>query len=498
MQVNLNLNINVMGVVSIPLSASFSNQGATYSTPQPFNTFGMSPKYKAVTLHLGYRSINLSEFSLNGSQFLGVGVEIKPKNSFVKGKVLWGQFAKPVYFNPNGTIATTPSYSRYGWGMGVTLGKTPKSEVTFNIFKAKDNPASLDVPVSELETKPADNLVIGLAFKQEITKKLSVEGEGDLSFYTNDVSIPSAVDNSNSYANNIFLFGYNGTSEFKKALIAGVNYKPDFAKFKIAYRRVDPGYRTLGTAFINNDYEDLNLKTSFSLFKKKTGVSFSGGVQRNNLDESKVSQMIRMIGSVAVNQKINDKWNASANYANFNTSTHQTIVITFDSLQFVQTTQSAGFALNRNVSSEKTNTSLNIGFNYQDAIVNDLKTTSFYNGNMGWQRQFLKTKTSVGASLILMHNISETGSTSNIGPSAMLGTMLFKDKLNITVMAAYLPSYVDLKSMGNVTNFAIAGTYAIFKKHKISYSISNLIKNDGTKTTSEITGTLNYKYSFNL
>ncbi len=151
MQVNLNLNISVLGVVNIPLSASFSNQGAKYSTPQPFNTFGMSPKYKAVTLHVGYRSISLSEFSLSGSQFLGVGVEIAPKNSFVKGKVLWGRFAKPVYFNPNGSIATKPSYLRYGWGMGVTLGKSSKNEVTFNIFKAKDDPNSLEVPASAIE-----------------------------------------------------------------------------------------------------------------------------------------------------------------------------------------------------------------------------------------------------------------------------------------------------------------------------------------------------------
>jgi len=172
MQVNLNLNISVLGVVNIPFSASFSNQGSKYSTPQPFNTFGMSPKYKAVTLHIGYRSLNLSEFSLSGSQFLGVGLEIQPKNSFVKGKVLWGRFAKPIYFNPNGSVANQPSYERFGWGMGVTLGKTPKNEFTFNIFNAKDNPNSLAVSASEIDTKPADNLVLGVVFKQEITKKI--------------------------------------------------------------------------------------------------------------------------------------------------------------------------------------------------------------------------------------------------------------------------------------------------------------------------------------
>ncbi len=496
MQLNLNLNINVMGVISIPLSASFSNQGAKYSTPQPFNTFGMSPKYKAVTLHLGYRSINLSEFSLNGSQFLGVGLEIAPKGSFIKGKALWGRFAKPIYFNPNGTIASTPSYLRYGWGLGVTLGRSSKKEFTFNIFKAKDDPNSLSIPVSEIQTKPADNLVLGVAYKYEISKLISIDGEGDISFFTNDVTIPTTVDNNNSYSNNIFLFKYNGTSEFKKAVMFSVNYKPKFAKFKFQYRRVDPGYRTLGTSYINNDYEDFSLKTSFGLFKKKTGVSVSGGLQRNNLGGDKVSQLLRIIGSIAVNQKINDKWNASANFSNFNSNTRQTIVVVFDSLKFIQTTKAAGISINRSVSLENSSTSLNIGFNYQDAIVNSVKTSSFYNSNIGFQKQFNKSKLTIGASLLLLHNIAETGSTSNIGPSAMLGSLLLKNKLQVNLVIAYLPSFADLKPVGSISNIGLTGSYAIFKKHKIGYSITDIIRNTDKGNTSELTATINYRYSF--
>jgi len=496
MQVNLNLNISVLGVVNIPLSASFSNQGAKYSTPQPFNTFGMSPKYKAVTLHLGYRSINLSEFSLSGSQFLGIGLEIKPKNSFVKGKVLWGRFAKPVYFNPNGSIATKPSYLRYGWGAGITLGKSSKNEVTFNIFKAKDDPNSLDVPASEIDTKPAENLVVGIAFKQKITKQISVDGEGDLSFYTNDVTIIPTVDNNNSYANNIFLFGYNGTSEFKKAIMFGVNYKPSFAKFKLKYRRVDPGYRTLGTSYINNDYEDVSLKTTFSLFEKKTGVSVSGGFQHNNLNGAQVTDLVRIIGAVAVNHKINDKWSTAANYSNFNSNTHQSVVIIFDSLKFIQTTQAAGLSFTRNVSSDSTSASLNFSLNYQNAIVNDVRTTDFYNGSVGWQKQYQKSKISIGTSLVAMHNISETGSTSNVGPTAMIGSMLFKDKLMVSFMAAYLPSFTDLVAAGSISNLSLSGSYAIFKKHKIAFNVSNVMRVVNSATTSEITAAINYKYSF--
>lgn len=205
-QANLNLNFNILGVVSAPFSATISSQQSKLSTPQPFNNFGISPNYKAVTLHLGYRSMSLSEFSLNGSQFLGVGLEVAPDNSFVKGKALYGRFAKPFFFNPDGTVASTPSFSRYGWGGEVTLGKSPKNEVSFSVFKAKDDPTSLDIPQENLAITPADNLVFGITTKQKITDKISVDGEFDLSLYTNNINVEETVVEGYSYINNLFLF----------------------------------------------------------------------------------------------------------------------------------------------------------------------------------------------------------------------------------------------------------------------------------------------------
>ena len=41
-QLNMNLNFNILGVVQAPFSASFSSQASKFSTPQPFNNFGIS------------------------------------------------------------------------------------------------------------------------------------------------------------------------------------------------------------------------------------------------------------------------------------------------------------------------------------------------------------------------------------------------------------------------------------------------------------------------
>src|SRR5574343_1262351 len=39
----------------VPLSATFSQQNKNFT--QPYNQFGISPKYKSLTVHAGYRSM---------------------------------------------------------------------------------------------------------------------------------------------------------------------------------------------------------------------------------------------------------------------------------------------------------------------------------------------------------------------------------------------------------------------------------------------------------
>lgn len=496
-QTNINLNFNILGVVSAPFSATFSSQNAELSTPQPFNNFGISPKYKAVTAHLGYRSMNLSEFSLSGSQFFGIGVEVAPKNAYVKGKALYGRFAKPVFFNPDGTVATTPSFARHGWGAGLTFGRSAKSEVSVNIFKAKDDPNSLNIPQEDLIISPAENLVFGITGKQDITKQISFQGEVDFSFYTNDLNVGEEQINGFSYLNNIFLFNYNPTSEVKKAISTSINYKPKFAKFNLKYRRVDPEYKTLGTSFINNDYEDISLKSSFGLLKKKLVVSVSGGFQRNNLNEDKVSRLHRVIYATNLSYNVNDKWNTSLNYSNFNSSTRQTVIVDFDSLRFVQTTKAAGATATRSATNNNITNSLSFGVNYQDAIVNNKKTTSFYNGNIGYQRQYSKMKLTLGSALLLLYNETEINTTANIGPSVNVSKTLLKDKLQLSLMSAYLNSYIDGTSTGEIINLALSGSYAIFKKHNIGFNATDIIRDsDATGKQSEITATVNYRFTF--
>ena len=82
-----NINVDLYGL-SLPFSFTYSNQESYFG--QPFNQFGVSPTYKWATLHLGYRNISHSSYTLAGHQLLGAGFELNPgklRVSFISGRL---------------------------------------------------------------------------------------------------------------------------------------------------------------------------------------------------------------------------------------------------------------------------------------------------------------------------------------------------------------------------------------------------------------------------
>ena len=169
--------------------------------------------------------------------------------------------------------------------------------------------------------------------------------------------------------------------------------------------------------------------------------------------------MLRLISSLGGTYAIDENWNASVQLANFSTNTRQTVVITLDSLSMVQTTKTIGGNLARALRSDNASGSITLSLNYQDAIVDQIRTTTFYNANLGWTQQNTRSKLNLGAALMAMHTISENGANSNIGPSFNAGRPFAGDKVQLNFVAAYLVSFVDGVAGGGITNLALNGNY---------------------------------------
>lgn len=67
---------------------------------------------------------------------------------------------------------------------------------------------------------------------------------------------------------------------------------------RMEYRRIDPGYRSMGAYFMNNDLENLTITPSMSLFKRKLNLRGSIGVQHDNLRNTKRATSIRTISAI--------------------------------------------------------------------------------------------------------------------------------------------------------------------------------------------------------
>jgi len=67
------LNVNIYEV-QLPFSFIFSEKERDFR--QPFNQFGVSPRYKWITAHIGHRTMQMSELTMSGQRFLGGGLEL--------------------------------------------------------------------------------------------------------------------------------------------------------------------------------------------------------------------------------------------------------------------------------------------------------------------------------------------------------------------------------------------------------------------------------------
>jgi hypothetical protein len=497
-QINGNLNVTA-GPINIPLSISYSPQGYVYQNPTlPFNQIGISPNYKDWTFHAGFSSVNFSEFSLAGNQFTGGGVEYLPANKLLNVKALYGRFSRAdIQFDANNVILGVPAYERWGGGVSISLGGK-KGRTGLVVFKAKDGSNSIYTRGNNLDVTPSENLVYGLTTQQRISKRISFEGELMYSAFTNDVRYGEELMPGYTLLNNLGdLFTYNTTSNLNKAVLANVKYKAKKYGLKLGYRRVDPDYKSLGAVFLNNDLEDITLGVSTKFFRSKLGVNLKGGLQRNNLNQEKITRTTRKIGSVALSYVPNENWSFSGNYANFTTNTNMVLVPeSIDTLRYAQVTHSQNLNATRTFRREKLTHTIMGMASYQEAIANGARNTQTYVSNLSYTSTVNRINLNVTLAASLSKNISKNGENTNKGPTLAITKPLFKQKASATVGGAYLLSYQNSVRSGKILNVRSAFNYKVGKHQTITLSASIVQRQTAVKEVTETIATAAYLFSF--
>lgn len=328
---------------SIPLNVVIASQNKSFNTP--FNRFGLSPYYKWAKLHLGWRSLNFSQFTLSGQQMLGAGFELTPGKFRVA--LMYGKFNNAVtnisqYNNLNNNI---PLYKRKGFAAKIGYG-TAANFIEFSYLQAKDDSASLHgVPTNTLPLKPAANQVAGLKGKITLVQHLSIDADLAASYYTRDIS--EQLLDLNAPLKGLAVIKPRTTSQLAVAGEANLRYTFPTGNASIGYRRVDPGYNSMGAFYMQTDVEQYTAGLYLSLWKHKLNLQTRFGWQQNNLSHTAASNSSRTIGNAGISFNPRPNFGVDCQYSNYGIS-QQVIpqlqdpatLLRYDSVRISQVNQS--------------------------------------------------------------------------------------------------------------------------------------------------------------
>ncbi len=321
--------------VSVPFSLRLSSRGAQYS--QSFNQIGLSPSYRWATAHAGYRQVHFSHFTLAGHTFLGGGLELNPGK--LRLGLVYGRFSKSTTGRETAP-KIPPTLTRQGYGVRLGMG-SDNTFVDVIFLSIGEDSTSVRQPRTNDDVPAAENAVAAMNSRIRLSETVALESELAASIYTTDTG---AVGFSLSEDDILLrtadrIVAINHSSELLTAIRGALIYQGRGISSRIEYRRIDPGYRSMGAYFINNDVENFTVSPAFSLFNRTLNLRGSLGWQRDNLRNTKRATSRRTISSIQASYNPTPVWGLDASVSNYGSNQRAGRLPLIDSLKVYQTTR---------------------------------------------------------------------------------------------------------------------------------------------------------------
>jgi hypothetical protein len=483
--------ISVYGI-SIPLYFSFSEQEKSFR--QPFNQFGLSPSYKWITLHGGYRNLNFSPYTLAGHTMLGAGVEVNPgkwRLGFMSGRL-----------NRATTVDTTTGiqnpmqFSRYGHAVKVGYG-TEDTHFDLSYLNAKDKDFKGNVDSRLL--RPAANVVVGADLKLTLWKNFFLFGDGAVSIYTVDKNslMNLGADSTKIIKTISKLLPINGTSEHYLAFSGGLGYREKNFGVKFAYRFVEPEFRSMGSYFFQNDLKNITVAPQLNLLNGRFRFLGSIGFQEDNVRHQKQATTKRVIGLSQLSWDITNQFGLDASYTNYSTNAEPVVALVQNKYLLTQTTSNISISPRLMLVSKSASHFILASFNSSSlkdlneetkAVQEIQSSVALINYAVNLTHTGLSINT--GANYTL--NKFSTGEVKNTGFTLGISKSFLSNKLLLSTQNSYILSKLDQGS----TNLLTLGGNAIWQlhnRHKLNLRINSLKQLE----FSELTAELAYTYSLN-
>lgn len=396
-----------------------------------FRYWGLSPKYKGLTLHIGHRSNRFTTNTLNNIQQYGLGLEWQVKDFNFKvsrGILNRDRLGRTIY---NTTISPLRERPYVAAAAGYKKGY---NELTIAALSAKEEANSVD---SIARKNRVIELVAGKSIREKFRAKVSASG----SYTERDRSalFPLFEEDDWLVQTGELLGGSpNLTTKTGLLLDADAGYYTQGFNIAAGFRQVDSGYETFGRNFQLNDLRAYTIRTGVHLFKHKLILNASIGIEQNNIRGLRAGQSDRLISNVNLNYRGQSGAGFQLNVSNFNLEKANEFIVGRDSFNFSY--RSLNIALNSfiPIGQSHFSSSLNYVRNSNSQLGPALTTTDFYYGQLNFahsnQAKTLRLQFGVHAYYTSANEIDITSVGGNVG---LTGTY-FENKLRINVR--YVPS----------------------------------------------------------
>jgi hypothetical protein len=501
-----NINASLFGKINLPFSFNLTNAGSGYSYPTAPNRLSLHPTWRWISAHIGDVAMSFSPYTLSGHQFTGAGVDLTPDGPW-KISAMAGRLRKAVEYDSINNVI--PVYRRFGYGAKLAYNQRVY-KISISAFGAKDSYNSLHIPPDSLLIFPGQNLALDYELGIQPFKGLDITAGYATSVVTRDTR--DTTENHNNGFEKVYMKG-NGSTAVYHALKGQLNYNFRKSTIGVGYERIDPGYQTFGAYYFNNDLENITVNLAQSLLKDKANISANVGVQRDNLDYSKSGTTRRMVAAVNMNYAPTERWQTSLSYSNFQTFMNirpqfeyinQLPFQQMDTLDFTQISQNA--TVNVNVLTKKNELqmhSLNMNLSFQDAsdeqggTVAKGNSSQFYNMAASYGMQWLQKGMNLTGAYNVSYNTIARNNFITMGPTVSFMAKLFNKKLSTGLSASYNFSKQESIQVNSVMSVRWNASYTVFKKHRLNLNLVNQYREtQQTKSTSDLTGTMGYSYSF--
>jgi len=479
-----NVNLNFYGLVDVPLSGTYTKQEKRVDCPE-YKEYGISPCYKSLTVHGGYRTLALSGFTLSGTTFLGGAIEYKPNRKWYEFTVLYGRFKKPEDYEnvamediDREYLNIHPFFDRRGYAGKIAL-KGKKNRVELILFRAFDLTKTENLPPG-LNIGPADNLCISFTSKSNILKNLNWSNELALSALNENILVNTEASNNGVFANSFFPgFAKYPATGFKKVFVSDLKIRMKKQTVGLGFRHIDPGYKTLGIPYVSNDLESYTLNIARAFFKNKVNFSGNTGIQRNNLDKLLESTGMKYISGANISWNISKGKSAALGYSNYSSNLVPARIEMTDSIRYFQVNENYSVSFNSSSENETQKSAFSFFTSFQKATAardGAQNETGIFSMSLSQVKSFKKSGFNLNAMISGNKMDNDQSQSFTCIPSLTAGKILFKKKLNCSVTFSDVISILRESETACLYNIRAGFTYQLIKSSALGADFSKSFK----------------------